>query len=74
MSSGRVFQWIIAFTEKDDNPKAEWRKGTTQSLVDDDLVDLTETVVFYVKYLNLTNYFNTILSISKNPSLHYKGG
>ncbi len=44
MSSDRVFQHVIAFTEKDDNPKAEWRKGITQSLVDDDLVNLAETV------------------------------
>ncbi len=44
MSSDRLFQWVIAFTEKDDNPKAEWRIGTTHSLVDDDLVNLTETV------------------------------
>ncbi len=44
LSSGRVFQWVIAFTEEDDNPKAEWRNQTTKSLVDDDLVNLTETV------------------------------
>ncbi len=44
MSSNRVLQHVIAFTEKDDNPKAEWRKGITQSLVDDDLVHLAETV------------------------------
>ncbi len=44
MSSGKVFQWVIAFTENDDNPKAEWHKGTTQSLVDDNLVDFTESV------------------------------
>ncbi len=42
--SDRVFQHVIAFTENDDNPKEEWRKGITQSLVDDDLVNLTETV------------------------------
>ncbi len=44
MSSNRVLQHVIAFTEKDDNPKAEWGKGITQSLVDDDLVNLAETV------------------------------
>ncbi len=44
ISFGKVFQQVIAFTEKDDNPKAEWRNGTIQSLVDDDLVNLTETV------------------------------
>ncbi len=43
MSSGRVFQWVIAFTEEDDNPKEEWRNQTTKSLVDD-VVNLTETV------------------------------
>ncbi len=31
------------FTEKDDNPKAEWQKGITQSLVDDDLVNLADS-------------------------------
>ncbi len=44
MSSDIVSQHVIAFTEKDDNPKAEWWKGITQSLVDDDLVNLAETV------------------------------
>ncbi len=43
ISFDKVFQQVIAFTEKDDNTKAEWRNGTTQSL-DDDLVNLTETV------------------------------
>ncbi len=43
MSSGRVFQWVISFTEEDDNPKEEWRNQTTKSLVDD-VVNLTETV------------------------------
>ncbi len=43
MSSNRVLQHV-AFTEKDDNPKAEWGKGITQSLVDDGLVNLAETV------------------------------
>ncbi len=54
MSSNRVLQHVIAFTEKDDNPKAEWGKGITQSLVTScrdsrtktETVDLIQVYVF----------------------------
>ncbi len=45
MSSDIVFQQVIAFTEKYNNPKAEWRNGITQSLMDDDLVYLDDIYV-----------------------------
>lgn len=43
MVSGRVFHWDVTFPQKDDWPKAEWRKGILQSPIEHIRDDLMET-------------------------------